>query len=119
MMKVFLVQLLTIGLGGASTALADLAYRGARINHRAHSVWVAASMAVICLPVLVWTCDVFLGPDVFGRIVALFSTIGLFAWVYASLQRRPATATFGRHTLQEDPASATAAPAARRGRLTF
>ena len=118
MIKVFLVQLLAAGLGGASTALADCAYRSARITRRAHSVWVAASIAAICLPVLVWACDVFLGPGVFGRLLAAFSVTVLFAWVYGSLQRLPVAAGLGVHPL-ENPASASGSQAARRGRLTF
>ena len=119
MMEIFFVQLLAAGLGGASTALADWAYRSARINQRAHSIWVACSIAVICLPILVWMCDVFLGSGILGRIVVGFLAVVLFAWVYSGLQRLPAVAgSAGRH-LGATPASAAASQAARRGRLTF
>ena len=43
MMEIFLVQFLAAGLGAASTALADYSYRTARINQRAHSLWIATS----------------------------------------------------------------------------
>jgi hypothetical protein len=89
MLEIFVVQFLTAGLGAASTALADYSYRRSRINQRTHCLWVATSTAVICLPVLVWACDVFLGPGVFGRIVAGAVFIGVFFWVYRTLRREP------------------------------
>jgi hypothetical protein len=87
MMEIFVVQFLAAGLGAASTALADYSYRRSRINQRTHCLWVATSTAVICLPVLVWACDVFLGPGVFGRIVAGVVFVAVFFWVYRTLRR--------------------------------
>jgi hypothetical protein len=88
MMEIFLVQFMTAGLGAASTALADHSYRTSRINQRTHCLWVATSTAMICLPVLVWACDVFLGPKVFGRLVAGVILGAVFFWVYRALRRQ-------------------------------
>jgi hypothetical protein len=111
MMEIFLVQFLAAGLGAASTALADYSYRTARINQRAHSLWIATSTAVICLPVLVWACDVFLGPQALGRVVAAIALGTVFFWVYRTLRREPppqALRSPHRSSLSE---SATVAPA--------
>lgn len=119
MIKIFLLQLFAAGLGGASTALADCVYRSARINQRAHSIWVAGSIAVICFPVLAWMCEVFLGAGIPGRIVAGFLVLLFFAWLYSSQQRLPPAAVSGGHSLGAHPASAAASQAARRGRPIF
>ena len=89
MMEIFLVQFLAAGLGAASTAAADYSYRRNRINQRSHYLWVATSTAVICLPVLVWACDVFLGPGAFGKVVAGIVFGAVFFWVYRTLRREP------------------------------
>jgi hypothetical protein len=89
MMEIFLVQFLAAGCGAASTALADSSYRKSRINQRTHCLWVATSIAVICLPVLVWACDVFLGSGAFGRIVAGVTLGALFFRIYRTLRKEP------------------------------
>ena len=89
MVEIFLTQFVAAALGAASTALADWSYRRAHINQRVHSFWVSASIAVICLPVLVWTCHVFLGFEVFGRIVAGLLVGTIFCWAYRNMQKTP------------------------------
>jgi hypothetical protein len=89
MVQIFLVQFLAAALGAASTAMADWLYHSGRIRQGLHSFWVSASIAVICLPVLKWVCNVFLGPGPPGQLVAgiLLSTI--FFWVYRNLRKLP------------------------------
>ncbi len=95
MVEIFLVQFLATALGGASIAAADWAYRNARIAQRVHSFWVSASIAVICLPVLVWVCCVFLGFGLLGQTVAGILIGTLFLWVYRNLRQLPALPTPG------------------------
>lgn len=95
MMEVFLLQFLAAGLGAASTGLADYCYRSARIGQRVHSLWISTSIAVICLPVVVWACDVFLGLGVTGATVAGVAVGVVFFWVYQNLRKAPPLQRFG------------------------
>jgi hypothetical protein len=89
MVQIFLVQFLAAALGAASTAMADWLYHAGRIGQRLHSFWVSASIAVICLPVLEWICNVFLGSGLPGQLVAGVVVGTIFFWVYRSLQKLP------------------------------
>ena len=89
MVEIFLMQFLAAALGAASTAVADWLYRQARIGQRVHSFWVSLSIAVICLPVLVWTCDVFLGSGVLSHVVTGISVGAIFFWVNRNLRKLP------------------------------
>src|SRR5690242_17310898 len=85
MMEIFLIQLLAAGLGALSTGGADWSYNRARIGRRLHALWVAASIAVICLPVVSWTSMVFLGSGLPGRLAAGALVGAVFLWVYRNL----------------------------------
>jgi hypothetical protein len=89
MLKIFIVQFLAAALGGASTVAADWLYRNAHIRHGFHALWVSASIAVICLPVLAWTSNVFLGFDGLGHLVAGILTTTIFLCVYQNLRKLP------------------------------
>jgi membrane associated rhomboid family serine protease len=108
MLEIFVVQLLVAALGAVSTALADWLYRNSRIRQPLHSFWVSASIAVICVPVLVWICNVFLGSGLFGQLVAGLLVGAIYVWVYRSLRKVPSLQKFGT-----TPPSA--APFERRG----
>jgi hypothetical protein len=110
MMEVFLLQFLAAGLGAASTALADCFYRSALIGQRIHSLWISTSIAVICLPVVVWACDVFLGLGIFGTTVAGIVGGVVFFWVYQNLRKEPPLHRFSRPGSPPHPASATVLP---------
>lgn len=95
MMEIFLIQLLAAGLGALSTAWADWSYNGARISRGLHAFWVAASIAVICLPVVSWTSMVFLGSGLLGQ-SAVGTVIGaIFLWVYRNLPKPRQVRKFG------------------------
>ena len=87
MMEIFLIQLLAAGLGALSTAWADRSYSRARIGRRFHTFWVAASIAVICLPVVIWTSRVFLGSGLLGQLVTGTLVGAIFLWVYRNLPK--------------------------------
>jgi hypothetical protein len=95
MVQVFLVQFLAAALGAASTATADWLYHSGRIRQRLHSLWVSASIAVICLPVLAWVCNVFLGTGWPGQLVAGILVCTIFFWVYQNLRKLPSVQNLG------------------------
>ncbi len=95
MMEVFLIQLLAAGLGALSTAWADWSYNRARIGRRRHAFWVAASIAVICLPVVSWTSTVFLGSGLLGQLVAGTLVGAVFFWVYRNMPKPRQVRKFG------------------------
>lgn len=85
MVKIFLTQLLAAGFGAVSTAWADWLYNRARIGLRLHRLWVAASIAVICVPVLTWISIIFLGSNIFGQLAAMILIASIFFWVYRNV----------------------------------
>ena len=95
MMEIFLIQLLAAGLGALSTAWADWSYNGARIGRRLHALWVATSIAVICVPVVTWTSMVFLGSGLLGQLVAGTIVVAVFLWVYRNLPNSRQIRKFG------------------------
>jgi hypothetical protein len=95
MMEIFLIQLLAAGLGALSTAWADWSYNGARIGRRLHTFWVAASLAVICVPVVSWTSMVFLGSGLLGQSAAGTIVGAIFLWVHRNLPKSRQIRKFG------------------------
>jgi hypothetical protein len=95
MVEIFVMQFLAAALGAASTALADWLYERARIRQGLHSFWVSASIAVICLPVVAWTCHVFLGFGLLGQLVAGTLVGAIFFWVYRNLRKLPSVQNLG------------------------
>src|ERR1700752_790536 len=87
MMEIFVIQLVAAGLGAVSTAWADWSYNRARIGRRLHAFWVAASIAVICLPVVSWAPLRFLGSGLLGQLVAGTLVSPVFLWVYRNLPK--------------------------------
>lgn len=88
-MEIFVVQFVAAALGATSTAAADWLYHRARIRQRVHSLWVSASLALICLPVLAWLCWVFLGFGLIGQSVAGILVGTIFLSVYRTLSKLP------------------------------
>ena len=89
MVEIFIIQFVAAALGAASTAMADWMYRSGGIRRHLHSFWVAASIAGICLPVLIWTCNVFLGLELPGQLVIAILVGTTFVCVYRDLQKSP------------------------------
>ena len=89
MVEIFIIQFVAAALGAASTAMADWMYRSGGIRRHLHSFWVAASIAGICLPVLIWTCNVFLGLELPGQLVIAVLVGTTFVCIYRDLQKSP------------------------------
>lgn len=113
MVEIFLMQFVAAALGAASTAVADWLYRSARIGQRVHSFWVSLSIAVICLPVLVWTCNVFLGSGLLRNVVIAISVGAIFFWVNRNLRKLPPLQNLELHRPAPHPSNAAVPPASK------
>ena len=112
LLEIFTAQLTAAALGAVSVGAADWLYHGGRIRQVMHSVWVSCSITVICLPVLAWTTNVFLGSGMLSQVFV--GTLGglIFFWVYLNLRKLPAVPEFGQDL--PAPSAWTQAPAARK-----
>ena len=110
LLEILLVQVVTTVLGTVSIAAADWLYHGGRIHQALHSVWVSCSITVICLPVLAWTTNVFLGSGMLSQVFVGTLTGLIFSWVYRNLRKLPAVPEFGQDLHQ--PWAWTQAPTA-------
>jgi len=90
MLEIFFVQLVAAALGTVSIGVADLLYKAGRIGQGFHTFWVSCSTAAICVPVLTWTTDVFLGPTMASRGLVGAVAAAMFYWSYRNLRKLPA-----------------------------
>src|SRR5260221_3105440 len=95
MVQIFLEQFLAAALGAGRTAIADWLYHSGRIRQRLHALWVSTSITVICLPLLEWVCNVFLGSGLAGQLVAGILVGTIFFWVYRNLRKLPSVHNLG------------------------
>jgi hypothetical protein len=112
MVEIFVIQFLAAALGAANSAMADRMYRSSRIGRRLHSFWVSTSIAGICLPMLVWTCGVFLGLEWPGRLITGILVGSIFFCVYRNLQKLPSVEN-SDGPLPEHPSNGAVPPASR------
>jgi hypothetical protein len=112
LLEVLVAQVTIAALGTISMGAADWLYHGDRICRNLHSVWVACSITVICLPLLAWTTNVFLGSGMLSQVFVGTVDGLIFFRVYLNLRKLPAVPEFG----QAPPASSawTQARAARK-----
>jgi hypothetical protein len=96
LLEIFIAQFAVAVLGALSIGTADWLYHGGRIHQVLHSVWVSCSITVVCLPVLAWTTNVFLGSGVVSQVFV--GTLGglICSWVYRNLRKLPAVPEFGQ-----------------------
>ena len=89
MLEILTLQVIAATLGTLSIGAADWLYHNGRIRRPLHSVWVASSSTAICLPLLTWIINIFLGVGVISWV--LVSTFGavMFLWMYSKLLKVP------------------------------
>jgi hypothetical protein len=89
MLEFLTVQMFVGILGTASIGTADWLYLHGRVRQRLHSLWVAGSSTAICLPVLSWTVDVFLGLGTVSLLLIGTLEAIMLVWIYHNLQKIP------------------------------
>jgi hypothetical protein len=112
LLEIFVAQVTVAALGTISMGAADWLYHGDRICRNLHSAWVACSITVICLPLLAWTTNVFLGSGTLSQVFVGVFGGSIFLWVYRNLRKLPGVQEFGQ--APPVPSAWTQAPAARK-----
>ena len=89
MLEILTLQVITATLGTLSIGAADWLYHRRRLRQSLHSLWVSSSSTAICLPLLTWTTNIFLGVGVISWV--LVGTFGatMFFWMYRNLLMLP------------------------------
>ena len=110
LLEIFIAQVTVAITGTLSIDIADWLYHRGLIHQILHSVWVSCSITVICLPVLAWATDLFLGSGMLSQVFV--GALGglIFFWVYRNLRKLPAMQEFGQDL--PAPSAWTQAPAA-------
>jgi hypothetical protein len=110
LLEIFITQFAAAALGAVSVGAADWLYHRGRIRQALHSIWISCSITVICLPVLAWTTNVFLGSGMLSQVFV--GTLGglICFWVYRNLRKLAAVPEFGQDLLA--PSAWTQAPTA-------
>jgi len=89
MLEILAFQVIAAIVGTLSIGGADWLYHRARIRQTLHALWVSSSSTAICLPLVTWTINVFLGVSVISWVlVGTFAAI-MFLWMYRSLLTVP------------------------------
>jgi hypothetical protein len=114
LLEIFIIQFTSAALGAVSVGTADWLYHWGRIRQARHSIWVSCSITVICLPVLAWTTNVFLGSGMLSLVCV--GTLGglIFFWMYRNLRKLPVVTELGKDLVA--PSAWTQAPAAGKPR---
>jgi hypothetical protein len=113
MIEVFAIQLFAAALGAISTAAADWLYQRAIIGRRLHGLWVAISIAAICVPVFAWTSNIFFGPGLLAQLAAGTLVVTIFLWVYSNLPNPPSVHRWRAGAPPRHPSSGAVPPASK------
>ena len=89
MLELLTAQVFVGILGTVSIGTADWLYLRGRVRRRLHSLWVACSSTPICLPMLTWTVNVFLGLGTASLLLIGTLEAIMFVWIYHNLQKIP------------------------------
>ena len=87
MLEMLTLQVIAAILGTVSIAAADWLYQRGRIGRLFHSLWIASSSTAICLPILTWTANVFLGVGVISCVLVGALGVMMFFWLYRNLPK--------------------------------
>jgi len=98
MPEILAVEMSALLLALISVGAADFLYHSGRIAQPFHSLWVALSIAAMCLPILEWLAGVLIGPGLYSWGVVAVIEAALFFGLLHSLARLPASRRFG-HSL--------------------
>jgi hypothetical protein len=87
--EILTMQVIVAALGTLSIGGADWLYHRGRIRRPLHAFWVASSSTAICLPLLTWTINVFLGVGVISWMLVGILGAMMFLWMYRNLLKLP------------------------------
>jgi hypothetical protein len=87
MLTIFVVQVVVAILGTSSIGIADWLYNGGRLRQPLHSLWVGGTNAMICLPLVAWTTNIFIGFGILSLTLVGIIEAMIFVWVYRSLSK--------------------------------
>ncbi len=87
MLAIFVVQAVAAILGTTSIGIADWLYNGGRLRQPLHSFWVGSTNAMICLPLVAWTTNIFIGVGILSLTLVGITEAMIFAWVYRNLSK--------------------------------
>ena len=110
MPEILAVEMSALLLAVLSVGTADFFYHSGRIGQPLHSVWVAFSIAAMCLPILGWLAGVLIGHGIPAWGLVGIIEAALFLGLFHNLVKLPASRRFP-HGL---PTSAKQQPPASR-----
>ena len=90
MLEILALQVIAATLGTLSIGGADWLYHRGRIRQPLHALWVSSSSTAICLPLLTWTIDIFLGVGMISWVLVSAFAATTFLWMYRNLLKVPA-----------------------------
>lgn len=88
-LEILTVQVIAATLGTLSIGGADWLYHRGRIRQPLHALWISSSSTAICLPLVTWTINVFLGVSVISWVLVGTFVAIMFLWMYRSLLTVP------------------------------
>jgi hypothetical protein len=89
MLEILTVQVIAAILGTLSVGTADWLYHRGRIRQTSHSLWISSSSTAICLPIITWTANVFLGAGIVSWVLVGTLGVMMFFWLYRNLLKVP------------------------------
>jgi hypothetical protein len=90
MPEVLAIEMAALLLAVLSIGAADFVYHSGRIAQSLHCLWVASSIAAMCLPILAWVASIFVGPGALAwTLVGAIEGV-LFISLYRNLSNLPA-----------------------------
>jgi len=89
MLEILTLQVIAATIGTLSIGIADWLYQHERIRQPLHSLLISAASTAICLPLLTWTIDVFLGDGAPSRMLVGTFVVTMFLWMYRRLLKVP------------------------------
>src|SRR5215472_12110935 len=105
MLAIFAVQVVAAIFGTASISIADWLYSVGRLRRTLHSLWIGCINAIICLPLVAWTANTFLGVGILSLTLVGITETMIFLWVYRTLSKQaPARTRTDRESTPDPPA---------------
>lgn len=98
MPEILAVEMSALLLALLSVGAADFFHHSGRIGQPAHALWVALSIAAMCLPIFRWLAGVLIGPGVQAWGLVGVIEAALFFGLLHGLAKMPASRGFA-HSL--------------------